>query len=136
MKGFGVEREDALTQQMQRLGIREEDILERFVRSSGPGGQNVNKVSTCVYIKHLPSGIEVKCMRERSQGQNRYAARRILLHKIASYRAAAIAEERQRLEKLRRQKRGRPRALKLRILEAKRRHSDKKRLRAAVRGDE
>ncbi|MDD4183782.1 MAG: peptide chain release factor-like protein, partial [Candidatus Omnitrophica bacterium] len=59
-------------------GIREEDIVEKFIRASGPGGQFVNKTSSCVYLKHIPTGIEVKCQKERSQALNRYAARKIL----------------------------------------------------------
>ena len=61
---------------MAALGIREEDLEEKFIRSSGKGGQHVNKTSTCVWLKHLPSGIEVKCMEERSQSINRFLARR------------------------------------------------------------
>src|SRR5512139_560282 len=80
--GVSAEKEEALHQKMEELGIREEDIVERFVRSRGHGGQNVNKVSTCVYLKHLPTGIEVKCQQERSQALNRFFARRILAQKI------------------------------------------------------
>ncbi|MDD5654758.1 MAG: peptide chain release factor-like protein, partial [Candidatus Omnitrophica bacterium] len=84
MSGFGVspEKESALYAKMSRLGIKQEDIVESFVRSGGPGGQNVNKVSSCVHLKHLPTGIEVKCQQERSQALNRYLARRILADKI------------------------------------------------------
>ena len=67
---------------MQRLGVNESDWEESFIRSSGPGGQNVNKVSTCVVLRHPSSGIEVRCQRERSQAMNRYFARRILLQKL------------------------------------------------------
>ncbi len=131
-----MDKDDALKREMQRLGIRDGDIVERFVRSSGPGGQNVNKLSTCVYLKHLPTGIEVKYMRERSQGQNRYAARMILLHKLATRQAAAAARQTAERDKLRRQKRQKPRGLKIRILEEKRRQSAKKKLRSKVNLDE
>ena len=67
---------------MDALDIQEKDILEKFVRSSGRGGQKVNKTSTCVYLKHIPTGIEVKCMKERSQSINRFLARRELAEKI------------------------------------------------------
>jgi len=67
---------------MEELGILEKDIEEKFVRSSGHGGQNVNKTSTCVYLKHLPTGIEIKCMKDRSQSINRFLARRELVKKI------------------------------------------------------
>ncbi len=75
-------KQKELEEKMALLGITENDLEERFVRSSGPGGQNVNKVSTGVYLKHIPTGIEVKCTRERSQGLNRFLARRALLRKI------------------------------------------------------
>jgi peptide chain release factor len=71
-----------LQERMALLGVREEDLEEKFVRSSGKGGQHVNKTSTCVWLKHLPTGIEVKCMAERSQSMNRFLARRELLERI------------------------------------------------------
>lgn len=74
-----------LNQRMAELGISEADLEETFVRSSGSGGQHVNKNSTCVCLKHKPTGIEVKCMRERSQSVNRYLARRALAEKIAEH---------------------------------------------------
>ncbi|MFA5361949.1 MAG: peptide chain release factor-like protein [Candidatus Omnitrophota bacterium] len=113
--------------------IRERDLEERFVRSSGPGGQKVNKTSTCVYLKHIPTGIEVKCRESRSQLLNRYRARQILAEKIARLIRRNAERERGRIEKVKRQNRKKPRALKLRILEGKRRHSQKKALRASVR---
>jgi len=128
----GLDKERALKQEMLRLGVREEDIVENFVRSRGPGGQNVNKTSTRVYLKHIPTGIEVKCQRERSQSQNRYLARKLLLKKIETFILARLSEEMQRVEKIRRQKRKRPRRLKLKILEEKRRHARKKLLRRKV----
>jgi len=128
-----LDKKKALKQEMSGLGVREEDIVEKFVRSRGPGGQNVNKTSTCVYLKHVPTGIEVKCKNERSQSQNRYLARKLLLKKIKAYILGRLSEERQRIEKLRRQKRKRPMRLKLEILEEKRRHAQKKLLRRGVR---
>lgn len=119
---------------MRRLGVRQDDIVERFIRSQGPGGQNVNKVSTCVYLRHIPTGIEVKCQEERSQAQNRFLARRMLLKKIESRLLGKLSEERKRIEKIRRQKRRRSRRAKLKVLEAKRQHSEKKTLRAKVSG--
>jgi len=71
-----------LRERMEGLGILEKDIEEKFVRSSGHGGQNVNKTSTCVYLKHVPTGIEVKCMKDRSQSINRFFARRELVTRI------------------------------------------------------
>jgi protein subunit release factor B len=134
MPDFAVslDKEKALLEKMSRLGIREEDILEKFIKSGGPGGQNVNKTSTCVYLKHIPTGIEVKCQKERSQALNRYIARKLLAKKIENIVLGNLSEERQRIEKIRRQKRRRSKRAKLKILEAKRKHSEKKSLRATV----
>ena len=90
-------------ERLQHLGIRRSDVTETFVRSSGPGGQNVNKTSTCVYLKHIPTGIEVKCRVERSQVQNRYRAWDLLMAKVESRKKALVEQERRRMEKLRRQ---------------------------------
>lgn len=135
MADFGVsfEKDKALRAKMARLGIREQDIIESFIRSKGPGGQNVNKTSTCVYLKHIPTGVEVKCQKERAQALNRYLARKILVSKIETIVLGELSEERQRIEKLRRKKRRRSRKAKLKILEAKRRHAQKKSLRATLR---
>ena len=138
MPGFGVstQKEDALRKKMDELGIREEDLEERFVRSSGPGGQHVNKVATCVYLKHVPSGIAVKVGRERSQALNRFIARRQLVQKIEEERLGKIAEEQQRREKIRRQKRKRSKRAKEKMLRDKKRQSEKKRLREPPTPDE
>ena len=72
------DKEAALLERLERLGIRESDLVEKFIRSQGKGGQNVNKIESCVYLKHVPTGIEVKCQIERSQALNRFLARRIL----------------------------------------------------------
>jgi protein subunit release factor B len=101
--GVSAEKEEALHEKMEELGIREEDVVERFIRSRGHGGQNVNKVSTCVYLKHLPTGIEVKCQKERSQALNRFLARRILAEKIENLLLGKQSAEQQRIEKIRRE---------------------------------
>jgi len=131
MSSFPVstEKEDQLTQRMNALGVRESDIEESFVRSGGHGGQNVNKVSTCVMLLHRPSGVQVKCQETRQQGMNRFIARKLLLDKIESNRRERIAAERARIEKARRQKRKRSGAAKERILANKSRQSEKKKFR-------
>jgi peptide chain release factor len=130
-----VEKERQLLERMAALDVREEDIEEQFVRSSGAGGQNVNKVSSCVLLHHRPSGIRVRCQKERSQGLNRFLARRILLEKVESLRRGAAVEAQQRIAKIRRQKRRRSRRAKLRLVEEKRRRGETKALRSAVRPD-
>jgi len=98
-----------LRERMALLGVREEDLEESFVRSSGKGGQHVNKSSTCVRLRHIPTGIEVKCMTERSQSVNRFLARRELLEKIAVHLGQStprtLEQEKARRRKARRQRR-------------------------------
>ncbi len=117
---------------MQRLGVQQSDFEERFVRSSGPGGQNVNKVATCVVLRHRPSGIEVRCQQERSQALNRFLARRVLLRRLESQRLGQLSEEAQRFAKIRRQKRRRSRRAKEKMLQVKRLQGEKKQLRKSV----
>ena len=123
------EKEKALQEKMETLGIRESDIVERFIRSRGHGGQNVNKVSTCVYLKHLPTGTEVKCQQERSQSLNRFLARRILVEKIENQVLGKESEQQQKIEKIRRQKRRRSRRAKEKVLAHKHHQAEKKRSR-------
>jgi protein subunit release factor B len=115
---------------MEELGIAEKDIEEKFIRSSGPGGQHVNKVSTAVYLKHLPTGIVVKCQQERSQALNRFLARRILVDKIESRILKKRTEKEQRIAKIRRQKRKRSKRAKDKMLADKKKQSVKKQARA------
>jgi protein subunit release factor B len=122
-------KEKALAEKFQALNIREENIAETFIRSSGKGGQHVNKTSTCVYLKHLPTGIEVKCQQERSQSLNRYRARVLLAKKIEQLIKGSESEEIQRIEKLRRQKRKRSKRAKEKMLADKKIVSEKKKLR-------
>ena len=129
------EKEAALRARMQQLGVRAEDLEETFIRSGGPGGQNVNKVATCVVLRHLPTGLTVKCQRERSQALNRFFARRLLLDKLEARRrgvAEAVESERARI---RRQKRRRSRRAKEKVLAAKHAVSEKKAARRPVRPD-
>jgi len=124
--GVGPDKERALAERMEKLGIREADIIEKFIRSGGHGGQNVNKVATCVYLKHLPTGTEVKCQQERLQSLNRFLARRILADKIETAIRGRQSAEEQRIAKIRRQKRKRSKRAKEKILADKRRVSEKK----------
>jgi protein subunit release factor B len=120
---------DRFLGRIRDLGLRREDLVEKFIRSAGKGGQNVNKTSTCVYLKHLPTGIEVKCQQERSQAMNRISALELLAGKITQAAQAVKMERKQEREKDRRRKRPRPARLKERILETKKKVSEKKRMR-------
>ncbi|MBP8744274.1 MAG: peptide chain release factor-like protein [Syntrophorhabdus sp.] len=126
------EKEKAVLEKMEHLGIREEDIVERFIRSRGHGGQNVNKVSTCVYLKHVPTGIEVKCQQERSQALNRFLARRILIQKIEDQTLGRESEKQQRIAKIKRQKRKRSKRAQEKVLHLKHLQSEKKRARSHI----
>ncbi len=92
-----------LKERMEALGIYEKDIEEKFIRSSGSGGQKVNKTSTCVYLKHIPTGIEIKWMKERSQSLNRFLARRELVRRI-DQKSGRLTSEEMMIEKIKRQK--------------------------------
>jgi protein subunit release factor B len=130
---FG-DRARALEERLARLGVRDEDLEESFVHSGGKGGQNVNKVATCVVLVHRPTRIAVKCQRERTQGANRLIARQMLADKIEELRLGAASRRQQEAEKVRRQKRRRSRRSKQRMLNDKHALSDKKALRGKVDG--
>lgn len=123
---------EALERSMARLGVKPADLEESFVRSGGAGGQNVNKVATCVVLKHLSSGLVIKCQRDRSQGMNRYFARKILLARLDAQIHGRESAEAKRISKIKRQKRKRSKRAKDKMLQAKHKHSEKKQLRASV----
>jgi protein subunit release factor B len=118
------EKQNALHQKMLSLGILESDIEESFVRSSGAGGQHVNKTSSCVALVHRPTGIQVKCQIDRSQSVNRFLARRLLVEKFQAEILKQKTTEQQRREKIRRQKRRRSRRAKDKMLADKRHRSN------------
>lgn len=115
-----------LDERMKRLGIFEQELNEKFVKSSGKGGQNVNKLNTCVHLRHEPTGLEVKCQRTRSQQDNRYFARRLLCDKLETQIQGKRSEEAQKRHKIRRQKRKRSKRAKEKILKEKKAQSEKK----------
>ena len=117
---------------IKEYGIKKEDVIEKFVRSSGAGGQNVNKVSTAVYLKHIPTGIEVKMQKERSQSLNRFLAWRLLLDKIESLILGEKSKKQKEIEKIRRQKRKRSRRAKEKMLNGKKIQSAKKQRRRVL----
>ena len=127
------EKQRALEQQMRRLGVDERDLEEHFIHARGPGGQNVNKVATCVVLRHVPSGLEVRCQRERSQALNRFLARRLLLARLEAQRLGVLSDAAQRIAKIRRQKRRRSRRAKEKMLAGKKHHAVKKSLRSPLR---
>ena len=128
----GQSKQVLLEERMKRLGIREQDLVEKFVLGSGKGGQKMNKTSSCVYLRHIPSGLEVKCQRERSRALNRYLARQELCGRLEDRILGAQSERRQAVERIRRQKRRRSRRQKARMLEGKRQQGEKKGLRRSV----
>jgi len=123
---------DALSERMQRLGIRDFDLQETFARSSGPGGQNVNKVATAVTLRHRRSGISVTVQDSRSQAVNRKLARERLLDAIECAREQQRVAEVAKRQKERRRKSPRPAALKRKILESKRKRGELKKQRAKI----
>jgi protein subunit release factor B len=135
MNGFPVtaEKQERLAQRMAALGVAEADLQETFVRSGGHGGQNVNKLATCVMLTHRPTGLQIKCQTTRHQALNRFLARTLLLHKIEELQKGRVAAAKARIAKIRRQKRKRSRRAQERMLADKSRHSEKKAARRAVR---
>ena len=127
---------EELLLRMRRAKVYERDLLERFIRGSGPGGQKINKTSSCVYLHHQPSGIEIKCQAQRSREMNRFLARRELCERIEELAQGRKSERQQRIEKIRRQKRRRSRRQRQREVGLKRQHGQKKELRRKPRGED
>jgi protein subunit release factor B len=123
---------DAIALRMKKLGVREADLSETFTRSSGPGGQNVNKVSTAVTLTHRASGIAITVQDSRSQAMNRRLARERLLDELEKRRRHAIQARRAEASLKRRQNSPRPRGVKERMLDSKKRHGSTKKMRGRV----
>lgn len=121
---------------MQKYGVHESDLDEKFVRGSGAGGQKINKTSSCVWLLHKPTGMEIKCQASRSQALNRFLARRLLVQKIANQIEGEKSEEQKRIEKIRRQKRRRSKRAKEKMLANKKHRAEIKGWRQKVRYDE
>ena len=130
------EKAAALATRMSTLGIREDDLTEQFVHSGGKGGQNVNKVATCVVLLHRPSGTQIKCQKARTQGQNRYLARKLLADRIEEVALGEKSARQQESERIRRQKRRRSRRSKARMLADKRVQGEKKAQRSRPAADD
>ncbi len=127
---------DTLLTRMKKLHIRADDLEESFIRGTGAGGQKINKTSSTVVLRHLPSGIEVRCQRERSQSQNRLLARMELCERLeAAFQTAKLEIQNER-EKKRRQTRARPRGLKKRLVAGKRHRAGIKQKRGRIGGEE
>ena len=120
------EKEKALRKKLDDLEIFEKDIEESFIRSGGKGGQHVNKVATCVQLRHIPTGTEVKCSKARTQGMNRYYARALLYEKIETVQKGEESKEAKRIAKIKRQKRKRSKRAKDKMLAEKKHQAGKK----------
>lgn len=115
--------------QMFSLGIREDDLIEKFILGSGSGGQKINKTSSCVWLKHIPSGMMIKCQKERSREMNRYIARKRLCEKLDMRQNKEKSAKEQLIAKIRRQKRRRSKKAKEKMLKNKKHRSSQKSLR-------
>lgn len=129
------EKWEALKERMELLGIKEEDLIERFILGSGKGGQKVNKTSSCVFLKHIPTGIQVKCQEERSREANRLHALRRLCDQIEKEKTGKVEALAKEVYKIRRQKKRRSRKSKEKMLASKKKSSEKKQLRGKIRSD-
>lgn len=123
------DKQKRLAERLKALGIQEEDLLEKFILGSGSGGQKINKTSSCVYLKHLPTGIEVKCQASRSRELNRSLARQELADQLEEILLKERSRRQQAIEKLRRQKRKRSKRAQAKVIAGKRAHGEKKTLR-------
>jgi peptide chain release factor len=120
------EKWEELRSRMETCGIREEDLVEKFILGSGSGGQKINKTASCVYLCHTPSGLEVKCQEERSRELNRFRARRRLCERYEEILLKEKSARAREIAKLRKQKQRRSRKTQAKLVEEKRRRSEVK----------
>ncbi|MEA5001066.1 MAG: peptide chain release factor-like protein [Endomicrobiaceae bacterium] len=130
--GISAAKQKELEKKFEKFNIKESDIVEKFIHSSGHGGQNLNKVATCVYLKHIPTMTEIKCQKHRTQLLNRYEARKMLAESIETEVLGMQSKKIKEIEKMRRQKRKRSKRAKEKILENKKNNSEKKQNRKKV----
>lgn len=128
-----MELPEHLLKKAEELGVNLKDVSEFFVRGGGPGGQKINKTSSCVVLKHLPTGIEVRCQKHREQSKNRLSAYKLLLLKIDERIRGRESKLQQKIFKLRKQKQRRSRRAKEKILADKKVHSEIKSLRKEIK---
>ncbi|MEO7415374.1 MAG: peptide chain release factor-like protein [Opitutaceae bacterium] len=124
-----------IVERLIAIGVRPEDIEERFVRGGGPGGQKINKTSSTVCLRHAATGMEVRCQRERSQAANRELAWQALCGKLEGRKKAAAAAAEQLREAERRRTRPKSRGQKLRMIETKKHRAKHKSRRGRVGGE-
>jgi protein subunit release factor B len=126
------EPDAALQKRFKKLGLLEEELIETFIRGTGPGGQKINKTASTVVLRHTPTGTEIRCQRERSQSANRHWARVELCDRLEAARLAARLEEQNQREKKRRQSRPRPKGLQEKILQTKHKRAEVKKSRGRI----
>ena len=125
-----------ILEKLAALGVRLADVEERFVRGTGPGGQKINKTSSTVCLRHGPTGLEVRCQRERSQGANREVAWAELVAKLQERKASALAAVIDAREAERRRTRQKSRRQKVRMIQSKKHRAKHKARRGRVGGDD
>ena len=121
---FPVDLSPPILEKAQRLGVFPQDISENFVRGGGPGGQKINKTASTVVLKHLPTGIEVRCQKHREQSKNRQSAYKLLILKVEEQKLGQQSARAQKIFKIMKQKHKRSKRTKLKLLEGKKRRSE------------